>query len=64
MLLMDEKEIRGGICHAIHSHAKANNNYMKNYYKNIISSYLESLDANILFGWGLSQKLPANGFNG
>ena len=64
MLLMDEKEIRGGICHAIHSHAKANNNYMKNYYKNIISSYMESLDANILYGWGMSQKLPANGFNG
>ena len=34
MLLMVEKGIRGGICHAIHSYAKANNKYMKNYNKN------------------------------
>ena len=29
MLLMVEKGIRGGICHAIHRYAKANNKYMK-----------------------------------
>ena len=29
MLLMVEKGIRGGICHAIHWYAKANNKYMK-----------------------------------
>ena len=29
MLLMVEKRIRGGICHAIHRYAKANNKYMK-----------------------------------
>ena len=29
MLLMVEEGIRGGICHAIHRHAKANNKYMK-----------------------------------
>ena len=29
MLLVVEKEIRGGICHAIHRYAKANNKYMK-----------------------------------
>ena len=34
MLLMVEQEIRGGICHAIHRHAKANNKYMKSYDKN------------------------------
>ena len=34
MLLMVEKGIRGGICHAIHRHAKANHKYMKNYDKN------------------------------
>ena len=29
MLLMNEKGIRGGICHAIHRYAKVNNKYMK-----------------------------------
>ena len=31
MLLMVKKWIRGGICHAIHWYAKANNKYMKDY---------------------------------
>ena len=35
-LLMVEKDIRGGICHAIHRYTKANNKYMKNYNKNKI----------------------------
>ena len=30
MLLMVEKRIRGGICHAIYRYAKSNNKYMKN----------------------------------
>ena len=38
MLLMIEKGIRGGIYHAIHRYAKANNIYMKNHDKNIESS--------------------------
>ena len=33
MLLMVEKGIRSGICHAIHRHAKTNNKYMKKYDK-------------------------------
>ena len=62
MLLMVEKGIRDGICQAIHRHAKANNKYMKNCNKDIISSYLMYLDANNLYGWAMSQKLPVNGF--
>ena len=62
MLLMVEEGIRGGICHAIHRHAKANNKYMKNYDKNKESSYFQYLDANNLYGWAMSQKLPLNGF--
>ena len=62
MLLMIEKGIRCGICQAIHRHAKANSKYMKNYNRDIISSYPTYLDANSLYGWAMSQKLPINGF--
>ena len=59
---MMEDGIRGGITHAIHKHAEANNKYMKNYDKNKESSYLLYLDANNLYGWALSQKLPVDSF--
>ena len=62
ILLMVEEGIRGGICHSIHRHARANNKYMKNYDENKESSYIQYLDANNLYGWAMSQKLPVNGF--
>ena len=62
MLLRVEKRIRGGICHAIHRYAKANNKYMKNYDKNIESSYPMQLDANNLYGRAVFQILPVNCF--
>ena len=62
MLLMVEKGTRGGICQAIHRYAKSNNKYMKNYDKDIISSYQTYLDGNNLYGWAMSQRLPVNGF--
>ena len=62
MLLMIEEGIRGGICQATHRYAKANNKYMKNYNKNIESSYIQYLDANNLYGQAMSSKLPLNGF--
>ena len=49
MLLMIEKGTRGGICQAIHKYAKTNNKYMKNY-KDVMSSYIEYLDTNDLYG--------------
>ena len=62
MLLMVEKGIRGGICHSIQRYAKANNKYMKSYNNNEESSYIQYLDANNLYGWARSKKLPTNGF--
>ena len=62
MLLMVEKRIIGGMCQAIHRYDKANKKYMKNYDKNNESSYLMYLDANNLYEWAMSQKLPVNGF--
>ena len=62
MLLMVEKGIRGGTCHAIHRDAKANHKYMKNYNKSKESSYVQYLDANNLYCWKMSQKLPVDGF--
>ena len=62
MLLMIEDGTRGGITHAIHRYAEANNKYMKNYDKNKESSCLMYLDTNNLCGWAMSQKLSVDGF--
>ena len=63
MLSMVEKGTRGGICHSIQRYAKANNKYMKSYNNNEESSYIQYLDANNLYVWAISKKLPVNGFN-
>ena len=59
---MIEEGIRRGMCQSTHKCAKANNKYIKNYDKKIESSYLTYLDANNLYEWAMSQKLPVNGF--
>ena len=59
---MIEEGIRGGICHAVHRYAKANNEYMKNYDKSKESSYIQYLDANNLYSAAMSEKLPISGF--
>ena len=35
---------------------------MKNYNNNEESSYIQYLDANNLYGWAMSKKLPVDGF--
>ena len=62
MLLIFEKGIRGGMCQVLHHYAKANNKYLKNYDKNIESSYIEYLDANKLGGWAMCKELPVRDF--
>ena len=62
LLLMEEKGIRGAVCHSICRYAKANNQYMKDYDKNKESSYIQYWDANNLYCWAMSQKLPLNNF--
>ena len=57
---MVEKGIRGGMCQATYKYTKANNKYIKNYDENQEASYLVYLDANNLYGWSMSKKLPVN----
>ena len=49
MLLMVEKGIKGGKCHAILRYAKANNKHMKDYNKHEEESFLHSNEANNLY---------------
>ena len=61
MLLVVEKGIRGGICHAILTYAKSNK-YMKDYNKYEEESLLQYNDANNLYGFAMSEPLPVDGF--
>ena len=63
MLLMVEKGIREGICHAIHRYAKANSEYMKDYNKDEEESFLQYDDANNLYGFAMIQPLPVKVFD-
>ena len=50
ILLIVEKGIKEGICHAICRYANANNKYVKDFDKNKESSYLKYWDINNLYG--------------
>jgi len=60
--LLFEKSIRGGLSQISKRYAKANNEYMPNYDKNAIDEYILYLDANNLYGAGMSSFLPYKNF--
>ena len=62
MLLMIEKGIRGGISIISNRYGKANNKYMKDHNKKEPFIFLIYLDANNLYGWAMTQKLPVHSF--
>ena len=51
MLLMVEKGVRGGICHAICQYVEAKKKYMKNFDKTKESLYLKYWNVNNLHRW-------------
>ena len=59
-----ESSIRGGISVISHRYARANNPYLKPelYDGSKPNSYLLYVDANNLYGWAMSQKLPVRNF--
>ena len=62
MLLMIEEGIRGGVSMISNRYGKTNNKYMKDYDPSLPSKYIQYLDANNLYGWAMSEKLPTDGF--
>ena len=63
MLLIVEKDARGGICHSIYWYAKSNNKYIKDYDKNKDLLYLQYWVVNNSYGSAMLQKLPVNDFD-
>ena len=62
MLMMFEQGIRGGISHISKRYAEANNKYMKDFDVSKPSTFIQYLDANNLYGWAMTQKLPTHVF--
>ena len=62
MLMMFEQGIRGGISHISKRYAEANNKYMKDIDETKPSTFIQYVDANNLYGWAMTQKLPTHGF--
>ena len=55
---MIEKGIRGGLSVVTRKFSKANNEYLPDYNPSKPSTYCMYFDANNLYGWAMSQKMP------
>ena len=62
MYIACEKALRGGVCAVSQRHAKANNPQVAGYEPEKPTTWLRYDDANNLYGWAMSQALPARGF--
>ena len=62
MYIACENALRGGVCAVSLRHARANNPRVGGYDSRKPSTWLRYDDANNLYGWAMSQKLPARGF--
>ena len=57
-----DRGIRGGVSNIVCRFARANNPYMSTFDAALPTSYIIDLDANNLYGWAMSQPMPAGGF--
>ena len=62
MVLMTEKGIRGGLTQVVKKHSIANHKYLPGYGATKGSIFLQYLDANDLYGYAMSRKLPLDGY--
>jgi hypothetical protein len=62
MYIAFENGLRGGVCAVSHRHARANNPRVEGYDNSKPTTWLRYDDANNLYGWAMSQKLPTRGF--
>ena len=62
MFLMIDSAIRGGVSVITHKHAKANNPLISGYDIAKPRNWLIYLDANNLYGWAMSRRLPEREF--
>ena len=63
MYIFFEKGTAGGISYISNRYNKTNNKYLKFYDKKQKSKHIICLDANYLYGHGMSKFLAISGFN-
>ena len=61
MLMMIENGTRGGVSMISNRYSEANNKYMDSHDETKPSKYIQYLDANNLYGWAMSEKMPIQG---